>query len=103
MTINDWKGTDPHAAWALEGQPDPGPEPAPRMCMYCAAYLSLSGMDAGICDRDFGDWARSWRIAHPNGSWRQAADDAELWVARSGTVLADEDACDGFEEAEGWE
>lgn len=91
---------DPHAGWALEGQPDAGPDPLPRMCMYCKSYLSLDGLDAGICDHEFDSWARQWRHGHPNGNWRQAVDAAEIWMSGAGVVYADEDPCDSYEEVE---
>lgn len=96
---HSWSG-DPHAEWALEGQPDAEPEPLPRMCRYCASYTLLEGTDdIGICWDEFGDWAYSWRAENPNAGWHRAAYAAAEWVVTYWTNEGD-DACGNFKEEE---
>lgn len=94
---HSWSG-DPHAEWALEGQPDTEPEPEPTMCMDCANYMPLAGNeDIGVCDRQVGGWARSWRREHMDAGWSEAVADTAIWIASNGIISAD-GWCDEFEE-----
>lgn len=105
MQISTWKWWDkscsgPHDQWALEGQPDPEPEPLPRYCRYCGHFELLEGCDeVGICSEDLDGWARTWRAKHPDGSWRQAVDATAHWLL-TGWVNEGEDACNEFREEE---
>lgn len=99
MSIEHSYYGDPHEEWALEGVPDYGEEDdAFPMCMDCENFMPLSEVDGdyGACNRQIGEWGRSWRIKHPDGSWAKAVADTAIWLTSNGIICAD-DSCDDFE------